>query len=86
MAIKMSLCRQGDSLRIVRVNGSGAFKNRLMEMGFRRDVELRIVKYAPLKDPVEIRICDYNVSLRVEEAEKIDVEVLSGEKQLSCPA
>jgi Fe2+ transport system protein FeoA len=75
---RLSECAQGDKVRIVRVNGSGAFKNRLMEMGFRKDTELEIVKYAPLKDPVEIKICGYNVTLRVDEAALLDVVVLHG--------
>lgn len=84
MEKRLSECIQGDKVRIVKVNGSGAFKNRLMEMGFRKGTELEIVKYAPLKDPVEIKLCGYNVSLRVEEAAQLEVTILDGETFLRC--
>lgn len=86
MNTKLSLCKQGDKVRIVRITGSGLFKHRLSEMGFRKDTELEVVKYAPLKDPVELRICDYFVSLRVEEAERIEVVKLDKDRLLKCPA
>ncbi len=56
------------------VDGGGAFKNRLTEMGFMRDVQLTIVKYAPLRDPLEVELKGFYVSLRVEEAANIYVQ------------
>jgi len=65
---------QGDIVTITRLNGSGRLKNRLMELGFRRGETISIIRYAPLKDPVEILVAGCNVSLRVEEADMIEVE------------
>lgn len=70
---KLSMCKQGDIVRVQSISGSGAFKKRLLEMGFLKGVSLRIVKYAPLKDPMELVIKDFSVSLRVCEANRIDV-------------
>ncbi len=74
--IKLSECREGQSSLIVRVSGSGTFKNRLVEMGFLKDAKLTIIKYAPLNDPLEVTLNGAHVSLRVEEAEKIEVRIL----------
>lgn len=72
---KLSLCKEGDKVIIQKVNGSGAFKKRLLEMGFMKGVELSIIKYAPLKDPIELLIKGFHISLRVNEAAEIFVEI-----------
>ncbi|MEN8156958.1 MAG: ferrous iron transport protein B [Bacteroidota bacterium] len=68
----------GDSAIITRIRGRGAFRKRISEMGFIRGKSVTVLKSAPLKDPVEYRILDSNVSLRRSEAEL--VEVISGEE------
>ena len=72
--MKLKDCRQGDRVHITAVQGGGAFRKRLMEMGFMRGAELSVVKYAPLRDPMEIIIKGFHVSLRVEEAARVEVE------------
>ena len=67
-------CAQGDTVVIRRIAGEGAFRRRLMEMGFLPGVSVEVVKFAPLRDPVEFRIKGYHVSLRREEAENVIVE------------
>jgi ferrous iron transport protein B len=67
----------GESATISRIRGRGAFRKRLTEMGFIRGKQITVLKSAPLKDPVEYRILDSNVSLRRSEASL--VEVVSGE-------
>jgi Fe2+ transport system protein FeoA len=74
MSKKLSRCVQGDTIRIVRVNAGGIIKKRLLEMGFMKGDIVEIVKYAPLKDPMEVEIKGFHVSLRVSEAECIEVE------------
>ncbi|TSA56865.1 MAG: ferrous iron transport protein A [Planctomycetaceae bacterium] len=59
---------------IVHVGGNASFRRRLLEMGFINGSEVYIEKYAPLKDPIELVIKGYHVSLRVEDASKITVE------------
>ena len=70
----------GDSAIITRVRGRGAFRKRLTEMGFISGQPVMVVKSAPLKDPVEYRILDSNVSLRRSEASLIEVvaEAIAG--------
>ena len=63
----------GDTAIITRVRGRGAFRKRLTEMGFIRGRGVLVVKSAPLKDPVEYRILDSNVSLRRSEASLVEV-------------
>ena len=63
----------GEKAVIVRVNGHGSFRKRLIEMGFITGKEVRVVLNAPLKDPIEYEIIGYKVSLRREEARQIEV-------------
>lgn len=63
----------GDSAIIARIRGRGAFRKRLTEMGFIRGKNVTVVKSAPLKDPVEYRILECNVSLRRSEANLVEV-------------
>lgn len=65
--------KEGEKGVVVRIKGYGAFKKRLSEMGFIRGQVVEVVKYAPLKDPVEYRIMNYNVSLRLQEAQLVEV-------------
>ena len=67
----LSELKEGNSGEIVRILGSGPLKKRLIEMGFRKGENIRVVKYAPLRDPMEVAIKDYLISLRVEEARAI---------------
>ena len=74
MTVLLSEMKEGESGTIVHVGGSGAFRRRLLEMGFLKGERLYVEKYAPLKDPVEIVIKGYHVSLRVEEAASIAID------------
>ncbi len=71
--MNLSEVQTGRSAVIVKVNGHGGFRKRLIEMGFIKGKKVRVVLNAPLKDPIEYEILGYKVSLRREEAEKIDV-------------
>jgi Fe2+ transport system protein FeoA len=70
----LSQYHEGDSVTISRIIARGRIRNRLMELGFRRGAHLVIVRYAPLKDPLEVLVAGCNISLRVEEAELIEVK------------
>jgi Fe2+ transport system protein FeoA len=72
--MQLSHCRKGQTVRIVRVAAPPLLKQRLAELGFLRGSLLRIVRYAPLKDPLEVLIKGTHLSLRVEEAESVEVE------------
>ncbi len=77
--IPLSELSEGERGVIVRLNGSGRFRKRLQEMGFVKGTELFVEKYAPLRDPIELVIKGYHVSLRVEEATQVMVEKLEQE-------
>ncbi len=63
----------GESGIIVKVKGHGAFRKRILEMGFVKGKQISVIKNAPLRDPVEYKIMDYKVSLRRSEAALIEV-------------
>jgi Fe2+ transport system protein FeoA len=73
--MRLSELRQGQSAVIARVGGAGLLRRRILEMGIVKGAEVYVEKYAPLKDPVELIVKGYHVSLRVEEAAQIDVDV-----------
>lgn len=64
----------GETLKVVKLQGEGAVKRRIMDMGITRGVEVHIRKVAPLGDPVEITVRGYELSLRKADAEMIEVE------------
>jgi ferrous iron transport protein B len=70
----LSELKSGQEGMIARVRGRGAFRRRIMEMGFIRGKEVRVIKNAPLKDPIEYSLLDYRVSLRRSESMLIEVE------------
>ena len=73
----LSRVGEGQRARIVAVRGAGALRRRILEMGLTRGTELMVEKYAPLKDPIEIIVKGFHISLRVEEASQISVEILA---------
>jgi Fe2+ transport system protein FeoA len=72
--MNLSELREGQTASIVSIQGEGPFRRRLLEMGFLRGTEVYVEKYAPLKDPIELILKGYHVSLRVGEAAHIQVE------------
>jgi len=66
--IPLGYCREGDEITIRRLAGHGPLRRRLLEMGLVPGTKVRVVKYAPLKDPLECEIKGYHVALRVTEA------------------
>ena len=67
----------GQRLRIVSVGGADALVQRLLEMGLLEGEEVEIVGFAPMGDPLEIRLADYRLSLRRSEASRIEVSLLT---------
>ncbi|MBQ0068311.1 MAG: ferrous iron transport protein B [Bacteroidales bacterium] len=63
----------GAVVRVVKVHGSGAFRQRLLEMGFVKGAEVTVLKNAPLRDPVEYKILGSHISLRHSEAAQVEV-------------
>ncbi len=65
--------QQGESGIITKVKGRGAFRKRITEMGFVKGQEVKVVKKAPMRDPIEYKIMGYEVSLRRSEAMLVEV-------------
>lgn len=65
--------KEGQTGQIVRVGGNGILRRRILEMGLTSGSEIYVEKYAPLKDPIELIIKGYHISLRVDEATQITV-------------
>ena len=70
-SISLRDLKEGDRAAIKAIRGEGAFKRRLLEMGFMPGTTVLIKKYAPLRDPIELVIKGYHVSLRRKEAQKV---------------
>ena len=64
----------GESAKIVKLNGEGAVKRRIMDMGLTKGTEVTVKKVAPLGDPIELTVRGYELSLRKADAALIDVE------------
>lgn len=71
----LSDLRPGSKARIIKINGGGAIKRRLMDMGVTSGEEVYIRKVAPLGDPIEVTIRGYELSFRKNEAKNIIVQV-----------
>jgi len=70
----LSELREGQTARVVRVGGNGLLRRRILEMGVVKGTEIHVEKYAPLRDPMELVLKGFHISLRVEEAAQIVVE------------
>ena len=66
--------KPGETVKVVKLHGSGAVKRRIMDMGITKGVEVYVRKIAPLGDPVEFTVRGYELSLRKEDAEMVEVE------------
>jgi ferrous iron transport protein A len=64
----------GSTVKVVKVNGEGAVKRRIMDMAITKGTELYIRKVAPLGDPIEITVRGYELSLRKSDADILEVE------------
>ena len=80
--MKLSELKTGERGVIVKVNGHGGFRKRIIEMGFVRGSKVKVILNAPLRDPIEYEIIGYKISLRREQAAKIEVISESEAKEL----
>ena len=63
----------GDTVKVVKLHGEGPLKRRVMDMGITKGTELYIRKVAPLGDPVEITVRGYELSLRRDDVDIIEI-------------
>lgn len=64
----------GQHVKVVKINGAGAVKRRIMDMGITKGISVYVRKVAPLGDPMEVTVRGYELSLRKTDAEMIEVE------------
>lgn len=63
----------GETVKVVKLHGEGAIKRRIMDMGITKGVEIYVRKVAPLGDPMELTVRNYELSVRKADAEMIEV-------------
>ncbi len=66
--------KNGETVTVVKLAGTGAVKRRIMDMGITKGCSVYVRKVAPLGDPVEVTVRGYELSLRKEDAQMIEVE------------
>lgn len=66
--------KSGETVTVAKLNGTGAVKRRIMDMGITKGCSVFVRKVAPLGDPVEVTVRGYELSLRKEDAQMIEVE------------
>lgn len=64
----------GSTVKVKRIHGEGPLRRRIMDMGITKGVDVFVRKVAPLGDPVELTVRGYELSIRKNEAEAIEVE------------
>ena len=64
----------GETVKVVKLHGEGAVKRRIMDMGLTKGTEVYVRKVAPLGDPVEITVRNYELSIRKADAEMVEVQ------------
>jgi Fe2+ transport system protein FeoA len=76
-SVTLAILNPGDAARVVDVGGEGAFRRRLLDMGFTTGAVVRVIKRAPFGDPVEYCIGGTHVTLRQQEARQVVVEQIT---------
>ena len=71
--MNLSQVRVGQTVKVVKLHGSGPVRRRIMDMGITKHVEIYVRKVAPLGDPVELTVRGYELSLRKADAEMIEI-------------
>lgn len=74
--MNLAMLKPGEKGKIIKIGSIGPIKRRLMDMGVLVAEEIKVEKIAPLGDPIEVTIKNYNLSLRKKEAEGIEVEAV----------
>ena len=64
----------GQTVKVRRLSGEGPVKRRIMDMGITKGIEIYVRKVAPLGDPVEVTVREYELSIRKADAEMVEVE------------
>lgn len=84
--MKLSELEIGSTATILAVGGSGALRQHFLDMGLIQGTEVTVVKYAPMGDPIEIRIHGYELTIRLEDAKNIEISQTHKAKDLAKKA
>lgn len=76
LKITLDRIKVGDTVKVTKMGAQGDIRYRLLDMGLVRGVKLTVVRIAPLGDPIEVLINSFHLSLRLHEAENIEVEIV----------
>ena len=72
--LRLNQVRVGRTVRVVRVHGEGALRQRILDMGLTKNAEVKVLKMAPFGDPIEMEVRGFELSLRKAEAACVEVE------------
>lgn len=75
--------RINQRVKVTKINGEGALKRRIMDMGITKGCSVLLKNVAPFLDPIDLVVRGYNLSIRNQEAKMIEVEVINDENSLS---
>ncbi len=73
--------KPGITVKVAKIGGKGAVRRRILDMGIVPGVEIRVIRKAPMGDPIEFEVKGYNLSMRKTEAELVNVDIIEGEKE-----
>lgn len=72
--LRLNQVKTGRTVRVVRVHGEGALRQRILDMGLTKNAEVKVLKMAPFGDPIEMEVRGFELSLRKAEAACVEVE------------
>ena len=78
-------CKIGGTVRVKKLGGNGELRQHFLDMGIIPGTEITLIKYAPLGDPMEFELHGYELTLRIADAEKIEVEEVPALRQAQGP-
>ncbi|MGD8779978.1 MAG: ferrous iron transport protein A [Ignavibacteria bacterium] len=81
ITVTLDKVKIGDKVKVTKIKSNGEIRRRLLDMGLVKDAELKIIRSAPLGDPIEVMLNGFNLSLRLKEAEGIIVNFLDINQQ-----
>ena len=77
VGMRLADIRCGETARVIGVSGEGHLRKRILDLGFTRGAVVRLIRIAPLGDPVEVELRGYRLTVRKSEAAGIELEPLS---------
>ena len=84
--MNLSDVKVGDTVRVLKLNGTGPVKRRIMDMGITKGQEIFVRKVAPLGDPMEVTVRKYELSVRKADCKMIEVEPLESAAEAEAEA